>query len=165
MDDSYRVGFGYDSHRLEPGGPLRLGGVDVPAEVQLVGHSDADVLAHAITDALLGAAGLGDIGDHFPPSDPRYRGIDSMILLSEALDKVRTAGFSPVNVDATLIAEAPKLGDHKKRMANRLAEVLGLAPDRVNIKATTNEKMGFLGRGEGIAAQAVVLVAGNPGPS
>jgi 2-C-methyl-D-erythritol 2,4-cyclodiphosphate synthase len=132
--------------------------VDVPAPVQLVGHSDADVLVHAIIDALLGAAGLGDIGDHFPPSDPEYRGIDSMVLLSRAFGLIRNGGFVPVNVDAVVIAESPKLGKHKKEMAEKLAEALGLSADQVNIKATTNEGMGFLGRGEGIAAQAVVLL-------
>ena len=157
-EEFLRVGFGYDTHVLEPGGPLRLGGVDIPAEAGLVGHSDADVLTHAIIDALLGAAGLGDIGEHFPPGDERYRGIDSMELLKEAVSRVRDAGFSPVNIDATVIAEAPKLGAYKKEMARRIAEVVGLPADRVNIKATTNERMGFVGRGEGIAAQAVALL-------
>ena len=159
MENHYRVGLGYDTHRLESGGPLRLGGVDVPASVQLVGHSDADVLVHAVIDALLGAAGLGDIGDHFPPSDDEYCGIDSMVLLSRTFALVRKEGFVPVNVDAVIIAESPKLGKHKREMAERLAAALGLSADRINIKATTNEAMGFLGRGEGIAAQAVVLLA------
>jgi 2-C-methyl-D-erythritol 2,4-cyclodiphosphate synthase len=159
MKHSQRVGFGYDVHALRPGGPLRLGGIEVPSEVELVGHSDADVLAHAITDAILGAAALGDIGDHFPPSDPAYRGIDSMILLKKALDMAVEKGFTLINVDATVIAEAPKLGAYKKAMGAKLAEVLGLEEDRVNIKATTNEGMGFLGRREGIAAAAVALLA------
>jgi 2-C-methyl-D-erythritol 2,4-cyclodiphosphate synthase len=159
MTRDLRIGFGYDTHTLAPGGPLRLGGVDVPSEVALQGHSDADALAHAITDALLGAAGLGDIGDHFPPSDEQYRGIDSLLLLEEALRRVRKAGWEPVNVDATVIAEAPKLGPFKKKMGETLARVLGLDSSCVNIKATTHEKMGCFGRGEGIAAQAVALLA------
>lgn len=164
MNDNLRVGFGYDTHRLESGGPLRLGGVDVPAPVQLVGHSDADVLIHATIDALLGAAGLGDIGDHFPPSDEEYRGIDSTVLLSRTIGLVLKAGFTPVNLDAIVIAESPKLGKHKEEMAKKLADALDLSADRVNVKATTNEKMGFLGRAEGIAAQAVALLAKSDDP-
>ncbi len=158
MPPHYRTGIGYDVHQTVAGGPLRLGGIDIPSEIHLLGHSDADVLAHAITDAILGAAALGDIGDHFPPSDPAYRGIDSMILLRQALEKVRDHGFKLVNVDATVLAEAPKLGPHKQAMAQRLTEVLDLPPGHVCIKATTNEHLGCIGRGEGIAAMAVALL-------
>lgn len=158
MPTQHRIGIGYDTHRTKPGGPLRLGGVDVPSEYSLEGHSDADVLIHAIIDALLGAAGLGDIGDHFPPSEEKYRGIDSMELLKTTLGLLDDAGFELVNIDATVIAESPKLGPYKKQMAERLAKEIGLDPSWVNVKATTNEKMGFLGRGEGIAAISVALV-------
>lgn len=153
-----RIGMGYDVHRLKRGGPLRLGGIDVESDLALEGHSDADALAHAVIDALLGAAALGDIGDHFPPSDPAYRGIDSMELLAIAAARVREAGFEIVNVDGTVVAERPKLGATKKAMAARMAEVLGLAANCVNVKATTNESMGFVGRVEGIAAMAVGLL-------
>jgi len=158
MKIPYRVGIGYDTHQLKPGGPLRLGGIDIPAEVELLGHSDADVLIHAIIDAILGAASLGDIGDHFPPSEARYRGIDSAVLLEETLRKIYAAGFDPINIDATVIAEAPKLGSFKRQIADHLADLMRLPRDCVNIKATTNEKMGFLGREEGIVAQAVALL-------
>ena len=161
MTPHYRTGIGYDVHQTAAGGPLRLGGIDVPSEIHLLGHSDADVLAHAITDAILGAAALGDIGDHFPPSDPAYRGIDSMILLLQALDKVRDHGFRLVNVDATILAESPRLGPHKQAMAQRLTEVLDLPPGHVNVKATTNEHLGCIGHGEGIAAMAVALLESN----
>lgn len=158
MNDFPRIGIGYDTHVLRPGGPLRLGGLDIPSSREAVGHSDADVLIHALIDALFGAAGLGDIGDHFPPSDEKYRGIDSRILLDECLEKIRESGFEPVNVDATVIAENPKLGPHKEAIARRLEERMSLPKGSVNIKATTNEKMGFLGREEGIAAMAVALI-------
>ena len=158
MDPRFRIGIGYDVHQLAEGGPLRLGGIDVPADLHLVGHSDADVLAHAITDAILGAAALGDIGEHFPPSDLSYRGIDSMVLLQRALGLAAAHGFVLVNVDATLLAEAPKLGKHKEAMVRRLTEVLNLPDGRVSVKATTNEHLGFIGRGEGIAAMAVAML-------
>ncbi|MCA9413757.1 MAG: 2-C-methyl-D-erythritol 2,4-cyclodiphosphate synthase [Candidatus Omnitrophica bacterium] len=158
MKIPYRVGIGYDTHQLKPGGPLRLGGIDIPAEVELVGHSDADVLVHAIIDAFLGGASLGDIGDHFPPSEEKYRGIDSMELLDETLKRIYAAGFDPINVDATIIAEKPKLGPYKRQIADCLADRMKLPRDCVNIKATTNEKMGFLGREEGIVAHAVALL-------
>ena len=158
MKVPYRMGIGYDTHQIQPGGPLRLGGIDISAEVELVGHSDADVLIHAIIDALLGGASLGDIGDHFPPSDEEYRGIDSLKLLDETLKKIYAAGFDPVNVDTTVIAEKPKLGPYKRQIADHLADRMRLPRDCVNIKATTNEKMGFLGREEGIVAQAVALL-------
>lgn len=153
-----RVGIGYDVHKIRKGGPLRLGGIDIPAEIELEGHSDADVLVHAIIDAIFGAAGLGDIGDHFPPSDPAYRGIDSLILLQNAKESAAAKGFQIINIDATVIAEAPRLGAYKKAMAVRLCGVLGLAEGAVNIKATTNETMGFVGRQEGLAALAVALL-------
>lgn len=153
-----RVGIGYDVHKIRQGGPLRLGGIDIPAEIELEGHSDADVLVHAIIDAIFGAAGLGDIGDHFPPSDPSYRGIDSPLLLQKARESIEKKRFRIINIDATVIAEAPRLGKHKQAMATRLCEVLGLSQGSVNIKATTNETMGFVGRREGLAALAVALL-------
>lgn len=149
---STRVGIGYDSHRLAPGRKLILGGVEIPYELGLEGHSDADVLAHAIADALLGAAGLGDIGAHFPDDDDRWRDADSIALLSEVRSLV---GGLVGNVDATVICERPKLGPHRDAIAARLAEAVG-AP--VSVKATTNEGMGAIGRGEGIAAIAVATV-------
>jgi len=156
---NYRVGIGYDSHRLRPGGPIRLGGVDVPSTVELVGHSDADVLTHAIIDAILGAAALGDIGDHFPPSDETFRNADSLTLLRSAVEIAEATGFKVVNVDATVIAEAPNLGEQKRAMSHRLAEILGVPSGCVSVKASTNEGMGFIGREEGIAVHAVALLA------
>jgi 2-C-methyl-D-erythritol 2,4-cyclodiphosphate synthase len=156
---STRSGIGYDSHRLVEGRRLVLGGVELDAERGLEGHSDADVLSHAITDALLGAAGLGDIGQHFPDSDERYRDANSLILLSDALASVRAAGFELVHVDATVLMEQPKLGDSRDTIRNRLAEVLGVPAANVNIKATTGEGIGFVGRGEGVAALAVATLA------
>lgn len=150
-----RTGIGYDSHRLAEGRRLILGGVEIPHERGLEGHSDADVLTHAIIDALLGAAGLGDIGEHFPDSDERYRDADSIQLLGVALTSVIAAGFEVVNVDATVVMERPRLGPHREAIRGRLAEALGLEPGRVNVKATTGEAMGFVGRGEGVAALAV----------
>jgi 2-C-methyl-D-erythritol 2,4-cyclodiphosphate synthase len=149
------AGIGYDSHRLAAGRRLVLGGVRIPYEQGLDGHSDADVLAHAIIDALLGAAGLGDIGEHFPDTDERYRDADSMTLLETVVTTVVAAGLEIVNVDCTVIMQAPKLGPHRQEIRERLAVVLGLAPGRVNVKATTGEGMGFIGRGEGVAALAV----------
>ena len=153
-----RVGQGYDAHRLVAGRPLILGGVEIPHHLGLSGHSDADVLTHAIGDALLGAVGAGDLGTHFPDTDLAYKGISSLILLERIVAVVREKGFRPVNVDATIVAQAPRLAPHIPRMIGLLAPVLGLAPAAVNIKATTTEKMGFTGREEGIAAYAVVLV-------
>ena len=153
-----RIGQGYDSHRFADGRPLILGGVEIPHDRGLAGHSDADVLTHAITDALLGAAGLGDLGHHFPDTDERWRGADSIALLREVVRLVAEAGLEPVNVDATVIAERPKLGRHRDAMRARLAEALGVDVARVSVKATTNERMGFVGREEGIAALAVALV-------
>jgi 2-C-methyl-D-erythritol 2,4-cyclodiphosphate synthase len=154
-----RVGLGYDAHRLVPGRPLVLGGVALPYHLGLLGHSDADVLTHAIGDALLGAAGAGDLGSHFPDTDPAYKDISSLVLLEKIVEIVRRRGLAPVNVDATVVAQAPRLAPHIPEMRAKLAQVLGLAPEDVNIKATTTEQMGFAGRGEGIAAYAVVLLA------
>jgi 2-C-methyl-D-erythritol 2,4-cyclodiphosphate synthase len=150
------TGIGYDSHRLKPGRKLILGGVEIPGELGLDGHSDADVLTHAVIDALLGAAGLGDIGEHFPDSDERYRDADSLKLLETVLPRVFAQGLELVNVDSTVVMERPKLGPYREAIRERLASVLGLAPGRVNVKATTGEGVGFVGRGEGVAALVVV---------
>ncbi len=148
-------GIGYDCHRLVVGRRLILGGVEIPHELGLEGHSDADVLTHAVIDALLGAAGLGDIGEHFPDTDERYRDADSLVLLETVLTTVIAAGLEVVNVDCTVVLEAPRLAPHRQAIRERLARVLGLSPTRVNVKATTGEGMGFIGRGEGVAALAV----------
>jgi 2-C-methyl-D-erythritol 2,4-cyclodiphosphate synthase len=153
-----RVGLGYDAHRLVAGRPLILGGVEIPHALGLLGHSDADVLTHAIGDALLGAAGAGDLGTHFPDKDPAFKDISSLILLERIMGIVRDRGFAPQNVDATIVAQAPRLAPHFPEMQANLAPILGLTPAEVNIKATTTEHMGFAGRGEGMAAYAVVLV-------
>lgn len=153
-----RVGFGYDAHRLVSGRLLILGGVEVPHHLGLSGHSDADVLTHAIGDALLGAVGAGDLGRHFPDTDPAYKGISSLILLERIMTVVRERGWRTVNVDAAIVAQAPRLAPYIPRMIEQLSPILGLPPGDVNIKATTTEKMGFAGREEGIAAYAVVLV-------
>lgn len=153
-----RVGQGYDVHALVPGRKLILGGVDIPHDRGLLGHSDADALLHAITDALFGAAGLGDIGRHFPDTDARFAGADSRVLLREAARRVREAGYEIGNVDATVIAQAPKLAPHIGAMVANLAEDLGLPSASCNVKAKTNEKLGFEGKQEGIVAQAVVLI-------
>jgi 2-C-methyl-D-erythritol 2,4-cyclodiphosphate synthase len=150
-----RTGIGLDTHRFEPGRPLILGGVEIPHELGLAGHSDADVLAHAVIDALLGAAGKGDIGEHFPDTDPRYAGADSLALLR---DVVAQLGATVVHVDATVMLERPKLGAYKAAIRASLAAALGIAEDAVNVKATTGEGMGFVGRGEGVAALAVATV-------
>jgi 2-C-methyl-D-erythritol 2,4-cyclodiphosphate synthase len=154
-----RVGQGYDVHRLVEGRKLILGGVDIPYELGLLGHSDADALLHAITDALLGAAALGDIGRHFPDTDPRYQGADSRVLLRGAVALLKEKGWRPVNVDATIIAQQPKLAPHAAAMVANVAVDLGISPDSVNIKGKTNEKLGYLGCSEAIEAQAVVLIA------
>ena len=154
----YRIGQGYDVHALVPGRPLVIGGVTVPHDRGLLGHSDADVLLHAITDALFGAAALGDIGRHFPDTDERFAGADSRVLLRECAARLATAGFAIQNVDSTVIAQAPKLAPHIDAMRANIAEDLGLPLTRVNVKAKTNEKLGYLGRGEGIEAQAAVLL-------
>ena len=153
-----RVGLGYDAHRLVAGRLLILGGVEIPHTLGLLGHSDADVLTHAIGDALLGAVGAGDLGTHFPDKDPAYKNISSLTLLERIMEIVRDRGFAPQNVDATIVAQAPRLAPHIPAMQANLAPILGLMSTEVNIKATTTEHMGFAGRGEGIAAYAVVLV-------
>ena len=149
------VGIGYDTHRLAEGRRLVLGGVEIPSQQGLDGHSDADVLTHAVIDALLGAAGLGDIGEHFPDTDERWRDADSIQLLQAVLATVAAAGLQPVNVDCTLVMQAPRLAPHKQAIRARLAVALGLPEARVNVKATTGEGIGFVGRGEGVAALAV----------
>jgi len=153
-----RVGFGYDVHPFVSGRPLILGGIRIPYLLGLKGHSDADVLTHAICDALLGAVSEGDIGRHFPDTDPQYRDIKSLILLKKVLTKVREKGFRPINVDATIVAQKPKLADTIPRMVKEVAGVLEIETGRINVKATTTEGLGFTGREEGIAAYAVVLV-------
>jgi 2-C-methyl-D-erythritol 2,4-cyclodiphosphate synthase len=152
-------GIGYDCHRFAAGRRLVLGGVQIPHERGLDGHSDADVLTHAVIDALLGAAGLGDIGEHFPDTDPRYRDADSLALLETVLATVIAAGFEVENVDGTVIMETPKLGPHRQAIRERLALALNLPVGRVNVKATTGEGMGFVGRGEGVAALAVASLS------
>lgn len=154
-----RVGEGWDVHALVPGRRLVLGGVEIPHTLGLLGHSDADALLHAITDALLGAAGLGDIGTHFPDTDERFRGADSVVLLAEAARRVRETGWRIGNVDSTIVAQAPRLAPHIPAMRARTAEALGLAPEDVNIKAKTAERMGPVGQGLSIEARAVVLLA------
>ncbi len=154
-----RVGHGFDVHAFAENRKLILGGVDIPHDLGLAGHSDADVLLHAICDALLGAAGLGDIGRHFPDTDAAFAGIDSRILLRRVAEQLKSRGWRVGNVDVTLIAQAPKMAPYIARMAAHIADDLGVAIDRVNVKATTTEKLGFTGRGEGIAAEAVCLIA------
>jgi 2-C-methyl-D-erythritol 2,4-cyclodiphosphate synthase len=153
------TGIGWDSHRLVAGRPLILGGVTIPSERGLQGHSDADVLAHAVIDALLGAAGLGDIGEHFPDTDARWAGADSLDLLRAVLAQVGERGLVVAHVDATVAMERPKLGPHKAAIRASLAAALGVGVERVNVKATTGEGMGFVGRGEGVAALAVATLA------
>ena len=150
-----RFGMGYDVHRLVEGRKLILGGVEIPWEKGLLGHSDADVLLHAIADALLGAAALGDIGKHFPDTDEKFKGADSMKLLAEVVRLVREKGYTVGNVDATIVAQAPKLAPYIEKMAENIAEVLGVERDCVNVKATTEERLGFTGSGEGMSAYAV----------
>ena len=155
---SIRIGEGWDIHALVEGRPLMLGGVHVPYSKGLLGHSDADALMHAITDALFGAAGMGDIGTHFPDTDAAFKGADSAVLLAEAVRRVRAQGYSIGNVDSTIIAQAPKLAPHIAAMRTRIAEILGIASDCVNVKAKTAEKMGPVGEGLAIEARAVVLL-------
>jgi 2-C-methyl-D-erythritol 2,4-cyclodiphosphate synthase len=152
------VGFGYDVHQLVEGRPLVLGGITIPHEKGLLGHSDADVILHALMDALLGAAGLRDIGHHFPPSDPAFLGADSLRLTAQVVDLLAREGYRPVNVDITLLAERPKIGPHIDAMKAAISQALNLPPRRVGIKATTNEGMGFVGEGKGMAAYAVALI-------
>ena len=153
-----RIGHGYDVHRLVAGRDLILGGMKIPYEKGLDGHSDADVLLHAVMDALLGAAGLRDIGYHFPDTDMRYKGISSMTLLGCVAEKIAATGYRVSNVDVTMIAQAPKLKDYIPQMAENIAQQLGIAPNRVNVKATTEEKLGFTGNLEGMACHAVCLL-------
>jgi 2-C-methyl-D-erythritol 2,4-cyclodiphosphate synthase len=153
-----RIGHGYDVHRLVPGRDLILGGVKIEYELGLDGHSDADVLLHAVSDALLGAAGLGDIGKHFPDTDPKYKGADSLKLLEVVGLRVMAKGYRISNIDVTMIAQRPKLRPHIPRMEENIASVLGIDPDRVNVKATTEEKLGFTGDGSGMACHAVCLL-------
>jgi 2-C-methyl-D-erythritol 2,4-cyclodiphosphate synthase len=154
-----RIGHGFDAHALVAGRKLVIGGVAIPHEKGLAGHSDADVLIHAVCDALLGAAGLGDIGSHFPDSDARYQDIDSRRLLREVARLLKERGMQAANIDATIIAQLPKMAPHIPAMRANLAADLGIAPDAVNVKAKTTERLGFVGRGEGIAAEAVALLS------
>ncbi len=153
-----RIGHGYDVHRLSPGVPLVLGGVKIPHKSGLVGWSDADVLTHAVIDALLGAAALGDIGTHFPPGDPQYKGISSLILLQKVNQMLKTAGYRVGNIDATIVAEQPRLREHIDKMREKIASSLGCSMDCINIKASTQEELGFVGREEGMIAWAVALI-------
>ncbi len=161
MRNKMHVGIGYDVHPLTPGRRLVLGGVDIPFDKGLDGWSDADVLTHAIIDALLGAAGLGDIGSHFPPGEPEYRGISSLALLNRVKDKLTENDWLIGNIDATIVAEQPKLRDFIDRMREQLSQTLSIALSQVSVKATTSEKLGFIGRGEGMAAWAVALLEGS----
>ena len=153
-----RIGTGYDVHKLVEGRKLIIGGVEIPYEKGLLGHSDADVLVHAVMDALLGAAALGDIGKHFPDTDPKYKGADSLMLMREVRRILSENGFEVGNVDATIIAQAPKMSPHIDTMRRNIADALGLDVSQVSVKATTEERLGFTGRGEGISAQAVALI-------
>jgi 2-C-methyl-D-erythritol 2,4-cyclodiphosphate synthase len=154
----YRVGMGYDVHPLVENRPLILGGITIPYDQGLAGHSDADCLAHAICDALLGAIAAGDIGKHFPDSDPQYKDAESLQLLKKVVEMVRTKGFRITNIDATIVAQAPQLAPYRTQMEEKIAATVGIEQGRVNLKATTTEGLGFAGRGEGIAAFAVVLL-------
>lgn len=159
-----RIGQGYDSHRFDPDRRLVLGGIEIPDHPGLAGHSDADAVCHAITDALLGAAGLGDIGTHFPPSDELWRDADSLELLREVVTMVMAEGFRIVNVDATVITESPKIGPHADEMREALADALEVGEERISIKGKSNERLGWIGRGEGLAVLAVALLeGGHPG--
>ena len=153
-----RIGHGYDVHRLVEGRDLILGGVKIPYELGLLGHSDADVLLHAVSDALLGAAGLRDIGYHFPDTDPKYKGADSLMLLREVVEKIRAAGYRVSNIDVTMIAQRPKLKEYIPTMMQNIADAVGVDVSRVNVKATTEEKLGFTGEGQGMSCHAVCLL-------
>ncbi|MFO7601045.1 MAG: 2-C-methyl-D-erythritol 2,4-cyclodiphosphate synthase [Candidatus Desulfacyla sp.] len=157
----FRIGFGYDVHRLVEGRPLILGGVKIPHSVGLDGHSDADVLTHAVIDAIIGALGAGDIGQHFPDADPAYKGISSLLLLKTATDLMHEQGFQLNNLDATIVAQEPKLAPHLKTMQENFVDTLGAPIGRINIKATTSERLGFCGKGEGMEAFAVVSLTRN----
>ena len=157
-----RIGFGYDVHRLEAGIPFWLGGVNIPHEKGTLGHSDADVLLHAICDAMLGAAALGDIGDHFPDTDPAYKGVASSVLLQRTFDLIREKGFEIGNIDSTVCLQIPKIKPHIPEMRKKIASVLNLDQSKVSVKATTEEKLGFTGREEGVSAYAVILLSSSP---
>ncbi len=157
----YRIGFGYDAHRLKTGRKLVLGGVEIAYSQGLDGHSDADVLSHSVMDALLGAAKAGDLGRHFPDSDPQYKGISSLLLLEKVREIIQNQGYCLANLDTTIVAQAPKLAAYRQQMELNLAEALQVSPDLINVKATTTEGMGFTGQKEGIAAYAVVLLKVN----
>lgn len=158
MINDIRIGFGYDVHQFAADRPLIIGGIEIPHEMGLLGHSDADVLLHAINDALLGALALGDIGTHFPDTDAKWKGVDSKVLLMASFGMIKARGFHVINVDSTIVAERPKMKDHIPAMQQIIAGVLKIDADRVSVKATTSEKMGFVGRGEGIAAMATILL-------
>lgn len=158
MNASTRVGIGFDVHAFAEGNFIMLGGVRIPHERGVRAHSDGDVVVHALCDALLGAAGLGDIGMHFPDTDPQWRGVAGTVLLERVLAMLLARGFEPVNVDVTILAERPRIAPHREAMRRRLAEMLDLPPEMVNVKATTTEQLGLIGRGEGLAAQAIALV-------
>jgi 2-C-methyl-D-erythritol 2,4-cyclodiphosphate synthase len=158
VNASIRVGIGFDMHAFTDGDSLMLAGVRIPHERGVRAHSDGDVVIHALCDALLGAAGLGDIGMHFPDTDPQWRGVAGAVLLERVLAMLVARGFEPVNVDVTILAERPRIAPHREAMRRRLAELLELTPEVVNVKATTTEQLGLIGRGEGIAAQAIALV-------
>ena len=160
MESKIRIGIGYDVHPLTPGRRLVLGGMEIPFDKGLSGWSDADVLTHAIIDALLGAAALGDIGSHFPPGEPQYKDISSLALLKEVESKLAENGWQVGNVDATIVAEQPKLGDFIDGMRKQLSQTLGIALSQVSVKASTSDQLGFIGRGEGIAAYAIALLQG-----
>lgn len=160
MTDTYRVGIGYDMHRLADGRRLVIGGVEIEHTRGLIGHSDADVVLHAVTDALLGAAGLPDIGDLFPDTDPTYKDADSRVLLEDAMDRVRTKGFAPCNIDVIVHAETPKLSPYKARIAESIASLTGLTPERVSVKAKTSEGLGPVGQTDAIACTAVASLTG-----
>ena len=153
-----RVGTGYDSHRFAAGGPMRLGGINVPSDVHCAGHSDGDAICHAVTDAILGAAALGDIGEMFPDTDAANKGKDSVVMLAAAVQRIRDAGWTPGNVDVTIVTQLPKIGPHRAQMRERLASVLGVAVSDVFVKGKTNEGMGWIGRGEGLAVIAVATL-------
>jgi len=159
MRPAFRVGEGWDCHALVPGRVLMLGGVPIAHTHGLLGHSDADVLLHAVTDALLGGAGLGDIGRHFPDTDPRFKGADSGVLLQEAMSRVRASGYDLVNVDCTVVAQAPKLAGYMASMVQRMADLMGVHPNCVNVKAKTAERLGPVGQGLSMEARAVVLLS------
>jgi 2-C-methyl-D-erythritol 2,4-cyclodiphosphate synthase len=161
----YRVGLGYDVHRLVEGRKLIIGGVEIPHTKGLLGHSDADVLVHAVCDALLGALSLGDIGEHFPDSSPEFEGVSSLLLLEEVSKLVRKRGYEVVNVDCVVVAQRPKLKPFKRRMEENIASALGISPSQVSVKATTTEGLGFEGREEGISAKAVALLKSSGGGS